>query len=741
MEKLTCTVKKIIMHNDKNNFAIFLASNDLAEKTENEQKNERSFDHFKNKKDDLISVVGYFPIMSNYLRFNLYGKWKNHPKYGKQFSSESFEVVEPTDGKELYYFITSPLINCSYDLANRIKELYGVNFLNLLNNTDKIKKDVAFPKYNIEIDILVKNLKRFKEKQDALLFLIENGFDQSISSKIVFSNDFISLENIKKNPYKLIYSHELTWDEIDKFALKVGIFENSAIRYDEMIRYLLNLACNQYGHMFINLSNLLNVAKNFSKSNHEFKFNVNNLISKGDLVKDGKQRIYLLENYEIEKNLSSRLFDLLVSKPTMEVQVDKIDLSDFTYGDSQKKAIISAFENNVSIILGSAGTGKTTIVKKIVSVAKSLKMSVKLMAPTGRAAKRLSDVTGHPAKTMHLELGINKQTKQPIFNSLNTFSENLYVIDESSMADIKIFNQIVSAVPLGARLIIIGDDNQLPSVGPGTVLTDITKKEENFFTTTILDTIFRQNEESELLNVANNIKSGQTVDLNSISQKSDFKFFNSSNTHHIKNYLTKIITNFSNNKKYDILNDLQIIAPTNIGPLGVLEINRLVQDIVNPLKYSKDEIVFGNSRFRKGDKVIQTETNYDKKIVNGDQGIILSVNSAKKIVTVLFDKNEVVLSGEELFTLQLGYCCTVHKAQGGEFKFVIMVLHPSHGRLLNKKVLYTGQTRAKNMFVLLSTQETFNEAVFNEGIVMRNSTFVDRLKEARFKNIAKGKAL
>lgn len=713
MEQLEGKVKKIIMQNQDNNYTICLIDD--------------------GKFNGLVSVVGHFPIMYINMDFKLFGKWKDHQRFGKQFVVDSFDILMPKSNNDLLPFLTSSFIDCPITLACEIERKIGIQYLEIFNDIDLVNlklKDSKFDK--TKLGVVKKNIEEFIEKKNSIDFLTKKGLDQSVASKIVFSNTYTNLDDIKENPYNLISLYKLDWDLIDNFAQNIGFSFTGSFRYKEGIKYLLNLASENHAHMYLPIDTLVKSSQKFLTTSNDFNFELSELEKTDEIVKDGKGRVYLKENYIVEKNLAEHLYRIHKAKPYFDTSSYTIDFSDFPYGDKQKEAIETAFRSQVCIISGPAGTGKSTIVKKIVKTHQDAGFKIKLCAPTGRAAKRLKEVTGKKAVTAHLLLGFHSATNHPMLGLRNPIEADCIIVDEASMLDIKLARFLVEAIKSGAKLIIIGDPNQLPSVGPGTVLKDLLDNE--FFPKVELDEVYRQSG-GVLLDVATKIRKGESVDFNSIPSKSDFKLLKVSTQENIKSAIGQLVNRFMANKKYDILTDLQIISPINNGPIGVKELNKFLQNIINPKP--KKELKMGYSIFRTGDKIVQNENNYDKKLFNGDIGFIVDIDLKSKTIIADFDGFLHSFSGEEIFNISLAYCSSVHKAQGGEYKFVIMPLHESYGRMINRKILYTGGTRAKTAFISLSTEELFNKAISKSGEEVRYSTFVDRLKEQRLVNLLK----
>jgi len=714
MNKVEGKVSRVLYQNERNYYTILL---------------------FREDNGITFSVVGYFPLISESLRLTLFGSWKNHKQHGKQFETSSYEIMEPKDTSELITFLTSSLVDCSYQVAFDIAKKMGLRYLKEFSNIAACKKQLPL-REETERN-LIKNstfLLSFYEKKTMLEELLKMGFEQEIACKMAFSEVPPPMHKIKQNPYFLIRRFDLSWNTIDGIALKNGIGKKSTIRIEEGILYLLELASNEHAHMYLPQAMLEKTIQQFLKIEFEPSSYLDTMENEQKIVRDLKDRIYSEENHRLEKLLAENLYRLSKGTPVISTSSSSIKKDDFNYSDDQLDAIKMPFDHQVSVISGPAGTGKTTIISKIIKEFKRLKYDIQLCAPTGRAAKRMMEVTGLNAKTVHHILGFNSETKLPSYNRSSPLGKTCYIVDEASMLDIKIASYLVDAIPDGSKLIIIGDEHQLPSIGPGTVLKDLLECE--LFPVKRLNQVFRQSEGSYLLDYATKIRNGESLDVKSLPKKCDFKHFNLSKTNQIKEGIRKLVTGFVQKGLYDIFDDLQIISPIHKGPIGVKELNSMIQDIINP--NAKTELVYGSKVFRTGDKVIQLVNNPDKNVYNGDIGKIESISKKGKSIIVNYSGERMEYISEEIFELDLAYALTVHKVQGGEYPFVIMPFHSSFGtRMINRKLFYTAATRAKKQFVLLSDEATIQQAIDNNGSETRYCNLIGRLKEARLKTLFK----
>lgn len=710
IKKLEAKVLKIFFHNEKNFFTTMLI----------------------NDNGETYSVSGNFPIIYEQAQVILYGNHKIHKKYGKQFKCSGYELLEPSYKSDLFSFLTCSFIKTNFQLAMSIKRNIGPKYLKIHRNIDEVYdllESEQFDKHQLKT--LSDQLSSYYKRKNNLKSLIEMGFDHEMASKLSFSDFNLNVEEVKKNPYILIRLFDLKWHTVDAIALKNGITNTSYIRISEGVTFLLNQATDKHAHMFLKQDELLSIAKRFLKIDYDLEFLLEKLESDKVIVRDTKSRIYSIENYRSEKLLAENLYRIHKGEPFEKNLLHYFEDNPF-YSGEQKNVIKQAIENNLYVISGAAGTGKTTVLSEIINTLEKGGYDIELCAPTGRAAKRMTDVTGKESKTILRLLGFNKFTKKPQFNRNNQLLANCYIIDEFSMADLISFSYLLEAIPDHSKLILVGDVNQLPSIGPGRVMKDLIDYSE--LPVAELTTIFRQKEKSELLDVATSIRNKKEIDFKKLSNKKDFRYLKTSGYENIKAELKKLILSFLANSNLDIYEDLQIVSPIHKTPIGTTELNSYVQELINPNPVS--ELNYGDKLFRTSDKVIQTKNNYDKKIYNGDVGRIVHINKKKKEIKVDYYGDVIDYVHEELFELELAYVLTVHKLQGGECPFVIMPIHQSYGDfMLNQKLIYTSITRAKNMMIIIGDEKLINKSINNSFLDNRRCNLKTRLKEARLKHL------
>ena len=536
-----------------------------------------------------------------------------------------------------------------------------------------------------------------------------------------------SVDIVKENPY--ILSEEIIgigFKTADRIAKSMGVEKESDFRIQSGIKYIINDYCTN-GNTYMLKKDLIKAAsENLEVKSEIIEKNINDAVLDNKIkleVVEGEDAVFTIPYYYNELGITNRILTLAISN-FQNINADVENLIEhferdnkIKFAPSQKEAILGAFQNGIEIITGGPGTGKTTIIKAIIEIFESCHMKVVLAAPTGRAAKRMGESTGREAKTIHrlLDMGVSEEGEELLFETKEqkTIDGDVVIIDEASMIDVALMNNLLKAIKVGTRLIIVGDIDQLPSVGAGNVLKDLIESE---FTKVVrLDEIFRQGKESLIVVNAHRINRGKMPKLN--EKGKDFYFLREENQDKILELIVDLINrrlpNF--NGKWDKYKDIQILAPMKKGTLGVINLNQKLQEVLNPKKPYKDEKEFRDSVFRVGDKVMQIKNNYTLKwnrvqgigdlegegVFNGDMGFIESINNEDRTLNVIFDdERRVKYDFSLLDELELAYAITIHKSQGSEFPVIIMPVYMGSPFLMNRNLLYTGITRAKSMVVV-----------------------------------------
>ena len=691
------------------------------------------------------------------------GKMVVHQEYGEQFKIDTFEKLMPENAAALEKYLASGTIKgIGPATARKIIDKFGEETLTIfkfepirLAEIKGISKDKAY-----EIG------EEFNEKWEVwqiVSFLEKFGIGANNSKKVYDTLGVNAVEKIQENPYVLVdIVYGINFNNIDKIAMQIGIPMDSDYRIKSGIKYAL-LVASYNGNTCVLKDNLIPYVKSvLDVSEERIEDNLINLnvSSEVHIVKDGdKEWVFLEQLYKAENNISERLQALKNCKNIKHIknfdneikkQQAKIDIE---LSEKQFEAIRQINENNVCIITGGPGTGKTTIIKCVLELYKEHKKKVVLCAPTGRAAKRMSETTGEEAKTIHRLLEIGKFDEDrlgSIDNDVAPVDADVLVIDEMSMVDVFIMNYLVKAIYLGTKVILVGDPNQLPSVGPGSILNDLI--ESNQFATVHLNKIFRQAAKSKIIVNAHNVNNG----INFIGKKDyaedsedDFFYINESNQdkmlYQVLSLSKERLKKFGD---YDFFTNIQVLTPTKKGKMGTKELNKSLQNELNPKNDELLEKQYGEIIFREGDRVMQIKNNYDiywekgsrddlrtyesgTGVFNGEIGRIVKLDAETRQMEVEFDDGKIAwYAFSELDQLEHAYSITIHKAQGSEFDVVILVVPQSSNMLLTRNLLYTGLTRAKKLLIVIGNKNLIEFMINNCDTKKRNTGLKIKLVDA-----------
>lgn len=705
-----------------------------------------------NTQDGVVKVVGIFDSISVGEILEIEGEFEYDNKYGEQISSKTYTKKLPDSISEIENYLSSGIIsNIGRKNAKLIVEKFKNKSLDIVfDQTEKLLDINGIGKKTIEK--IKKSVKSLKKSKDILFYLTNLGISLSLSKKIynVFKED--TLEIINENPYKLIKNVKgIGFLKADEIALKNNLDKNSPFRIESAIIYVLSQKAINFGHTYYPKNKLTKeVVKLLDVQEDLVEAIYTNLLISNEIVVDfydEEKIIYLSYFYEAENYISSKISKMIFNKEFKILEnIDKeienfIKKLSIKLSKIQISAIKSCFLQNVSIITGGPGTGKTTIINTIANIFLSLGYNIALAAPTGRAAKRIEETTKIESKTIHRLLGYvpNKYDDFGYFeyNEKNTLDVDLVIIDEMSMVDVLLFEKLLKGIKESTKLIIVGDVDQLPSVGAGNVLRDLI--ESNVIKYTKLTDIFRQSKKSNIIVNAHRINNGKYPILN--EKNSDFFFLKTNNPIVTRNTVVNLIKNrLPKAYGYNFYKDIQILTQTRKGICGVYELNRILQEVLNPKTKDSLELNFGNKVFRLNDKVMQTKNNYDLSFIdsngeegfgvyNGDMGIVFEIDEKeKKIIVKMQDDRTVEYAVEDLDNLELSYAITIHKSQGSEFKSVIIPLFDSFYMLQTRNLLYTAITRAKENIVLVGNEEIMFNMINNNTINDRYSNLKNRLK-------------
>ncbi|MFQ9311644.1 MAG: ATP-dependent RecD-like DNA helicase [Clostridium perfringens] len=702
------------------------------------------------------TAVGVLPHVKEGQNLKITGSWVNHSQFGKQFKVEECEEILPTSKDGIEKYLSSGIIQGIGPVtAKKIVNKFGEDTLNILdNNIERLKEIEGIGKKKLET--IIESYREQRELKNITIFLQTHGLSVNQCLKIYKKYGASSVDTVKNNPY--ILCDEISgigFKTSDKIARSLGIEIDSPFRIQSGIRYVINEFCAN-GHTFMPKDELIKEASNvLTVSGDIIEENIKNAALdrkiKLERVND-KEGVFTIPNYYCELGITNRILTLAISNfQDISVDVDHLILqfekkNNITFAESQKDAIISAFQNGIEIITGGPGTGKTTIIKCIIEIFETCGLKVLLGAPTGRAAKRMSESTGKEATTIHrmLDMGVFEKEESVFVTNAEEHSleADVVIIDEASMIDITLMNALLKSIKVGTRLIIVGDVDQLPSVGAGNVLNDFI--ESGFTKVVRLKEIFRQGKESMIVVNAHKINKGEMPKLN--EKGTDFFFIRNDIQEGILNTIIDLINTRlpKFNSNWDKLKSIQVLVPMKKGVLGVTNLNERIQNVLNPKAPYKKEKEFRSMVFREGDKVMQIKNNYSLKwtriagkgeheglgVFNGDMGFIESIDLEGKKLSIIFDdERRVIYDFMYLDELDLAYAITIHKSQGSEFPVVIIPAYMGALLLMNRNLLYTGITRAKEMVVVVGIPKALKYMVDNTRSMERYSSLNWRIKE------------
>ncbi len=685
-----------------------------------------------------LTFTGYFHELNTEDTYIFYGEEKEHPRYGMQFNVDEYEIVKPTDKEGIITFLSSDLFpGVGEMLAKKIVDVIGENAIqDILNDKSCL---YLVPKLSQKkADKIYEILKQHEESSSTIVYLTDIGF--SLKEALLIYNEYksVTLNVIDLNIYKITFDiSEISFSKVDNIAKNIGILKDDKRRIKAHILNIINILVFKTGDTYVKKDTIINNIGNllgFALDNYDDYFK--ELEEEGKIIKY-EDNYYLYDMWKAEENIVERLYALASKKTITNKKIDNLinimESSDsINYNDKQRRAIKKALENNIIIITGGPGTGKTTIIKAITEIYKKLNNlsfeqminSVALLAPTGRASKRMSESTGYSASTIHRFLKWDKDSDSFMVNENNPSRVKLVIVDEVSMIDLVLFDNLLKGLMRNVKLVLVGDHNQLPSVGPGTVLKDLIKSDT--IETIYLDLLYRQSEDSYILKLAEEVKNNE-LSSNFLEPKNDYMFLKCSSSS-IRANLSKICMQIVN-KGYDYKR-LQLLAPMYKGENGIDILNMDLQKIFNPPSRDKNEIKYGNIIYRENDKVLQLVNMPDDNVFNGDVGIIKYIKNDKNKIELYidFDGNTIKYTPKDFNSIKHAFIISIHKSQGSEFEMIIMPICNSYKRMLYRKLIYTGVTRAKNKLILIGEPEAFALSVQNNNEHQRQSLLLEKLK-------------
>lgn len=685
-----------------------------------------------------ITFTGYFHELNEEDSYIFYGEENFHQKYGMQFQVTNYERVKPSDKESIILFLSSDLFKgVGEKLAESIVNTLGNNALKEII-ADKSKLLLVPKMTSKKADYIYDVLSEYEESHNTVIKLGELGFNTKESLTIYNKYKTNTLNILEKNIFTIVEDiNDFNFNKVDNAARILGYEKDDIRRVKAGIIYVMESILYQNGDTFLYKNDIYEeTSKRLNIFLEDDKY-LEDLIKEGKIVKYN-DNYYLQDIWFAEENIVNTLYLLSNKKTHKYKNEDKIvseleKNSNKIYNSEQKEAIIKALKSNFLIITGGPGTGKTTIINAIVEAYRMLNnlkyetlcSNVALLAPTGRASKRISESTSLPASTIHRFLKWNKDTGEFMVNETNKSKVQLVIIDEVSMIDINLFNNLLKGLSSNVQMILVGDYNQLPSVGPGQLLKDFI--ESDVINTVNLKKLYRQDENSYINTLAYEIKDNNLSE-NFLETKSDYTFLNCHNIKdNLKNLCTKILE-----KGYDYKR-LQILAPMYKGENGIDNLNYELQEIFNPKDEEKREIKYGDVTFRENDKVLQLVNMPDDNVFNGDIGVIKYIKyantskSKKNEIYVDFDGNLVKYTPKDFPKIKHGFIISIHKSQGSEFEMVILPISKSYQRMLYKKLIYTAVTRAKRKLIIIGDPSAFVQSTLNDKEFLRNSNLKEKI--------------
>ncbi len=696
--KIEGVVEKITFHNSENGFSVLKVG-------------------IKDK-NDLVTVVGHVGSVALGESLSATGFWTTNKDYGVQFAADVIHLLPPNSLEEIEKYLASGVIEgIGEHFSKKLVEAFGSEIFDVIENSPKKLLTVE----NVGQQRLKKIQDSWKEKgfvRKIMVFLQNHGVSPSKSMKIFNKYGECAIELMKSNPYQLCRDIPgIGFKIADQIALRLGLDHQSHLRARAGLNYILSEKSNR-GHcaypreaLVSEAGSILNIDRSIISNELEQELKEGFLVAESI---EGFDCVYLKVLYKTEQSVASQLKRLKegVAPWPYPEHLDK-NLSKtekklkLTLAPLQKLAIHTALTNKISVITGGPGTGKSTLTQALTSYLESLDMRLTLCSPTGRAAKRLSECTHLEAKTIHRTLLFDSDTGNFKYNLLNPLETDFVLIDEASMLDIFLANSLLKAIPDHAALVMVGDVDQLPSVGPGQVLRDVIRSE--MAPVVSLKQIFRQAKESQIVQVAHKINEGQMPDLTPHRQ-SDFFFIEKNTSEEIEKTIVELISRrLPAAYNLNPIHDIQILSPMQKGLAGVKNLNLKVQQVINPQPIAKIE-KFGNL-YGVGDKVMITENNYDKDVFNGDMGIIETIQLDQQIIKVIIDGRIVEFSFSQLEAVQPAYAITIHKSQGSEYPMVVIPLTVEHLMMMQRNLIYTAITRGKKLVVLVGQPRALHVAV------------------------------
>lgn len=720
METVDGTVKSVVFRNDETGFTILHvtpAETDGAFRLAARE----------------ITVLGTCAAAWEGEELHATGEWVDDPVRGRQFKAKSVECIPPKSVEGVRRYLASGLIRgIGPVLANRIVDRFGAETIDVLDHHSGRLREI--PKVGPKkIASIVQGWREGKGTREVMIFTQTYGISAGKAAKIYRTYGPDSVAIIKRDPYRLCRDiWGIGFATADRIALAVGLPKDSPLRARAAIVFTLRTEADEAGHCWTSEPDLLLHAQELVGISVETLAEaLKHELDAGRVVKEG-DRLYLRDLWVAERRVAAKLKDLLASPPAFApIDPDRAVAwwerkTGFTLAPAQLRAVRASVGSKVSIVTGGPGVGKTTIIRALVEIFQARtgvhKITVQLGAPTGRAAKRMAESTGAPAQTLHRLLKYNPQTNAFTYNEERPLGGDVFIFDEMSMVDIRLMADLVVALPRRATLILVGDTDQLPSIGPGNVLRDLIASQT--IPTSQLTEIFRQDSSGLIVRNAHHVNAGEPFETR--AGASDFYFVAQDDpAKALDLVLDFMVTRIPRHFHLEPLQDVQVLTPMRRNLLGAENLNAAIQKRLNG---AGPGVVRGGMEFRAGDRVMQLRNNYDKDVYNGDVGFVQSVEPAERTLVVLFDGRPVEYRAADLDELTLAYATTIHKAQGSEYPAVIALLHRQHYMMLQRNLLYTAITRGKKLVLVIGSPWAVKQAIETNVVRARRTSLAERMR-------------